>query len=79
MLLIYHLLIIYGTQKNSTDESICKAGIEMKTQETDLWIQGKRVGQIEEKTDMYVYSLPCVKQLAGERGLYITGAQPGAL
>lgn len=38
---------IYGTQKNSTDESICVAGIEMKTQRPDLWIQGERDGQIE--------------------------------
>ena len=33
----YHILTqIYGVQKNGTDEIICRAGIEMKTQRMDL-------------------------------------------
>ena len=35
-----HILIhIYGIQKNGTDEPICREGIEMQTQRTDLWTQ----------------------------------------
>ena len=30
---------IYGIEKNSTDESICRTGIEMHTERTDLWTQ----------------------------------------
>ena len=45
-----HILIhIYGIQKNSTDEPICKAAVEMQTLRTDMWTQWgkKRVGQIK--------------------------------
>jgi hypothetical protein len=43
----YHILThIYGTQKDGTDKSICRAAVDMQTQRTDLWTQvGKeRVG-----------------------------------
>ena len=30
---------INGIQKNGTDEPICRSGIEMQTQRTDLWTQ----------------------------------------
>ena len=69
----YHILTyIYEIQKNSTDEPICRAGIETQT-ENRLWTQwGKeRVGRIERAVltfmshiHIYVtdtYTLPCVK------------------
>ena len=31
---------IYEIQKNGTDEPICRAGIEMQMEGTDLWTQG---------------------------------------
>ena len=40
---------IYETQKDGTDEPVCKAGIEMQTQRTHLWTEQEkeRVGRIE--------------------------------
>ena len=46
----YHILTHkYGIQKDGTDESICRAAMEMQTQRTDMWTRwGKeREGQIE--------------------------------
>ena len=34
------ILLIYGIQKNATDELICKAKIEIQAQRMDVWIQG---------------------------------------
>ena len=34
------ILLIYGIQKNATDELICKANIEIQAQRMDVWIQG---------------------------------------
>ena len=34
------ILLIYGIQKNVTDELICKANIEIQAQRMDVWIQG---------------------------------------
>ena len=40
---IYGILThIFGIQKNGTDETIFREGIEMQTQRTDLWLQGGR-------------------------------------
>ena len=39
----YHILThTYGIQKDGTDEPICRAVMEMQTQTTDLWTQGRR-------------------------------------
>ena len=45
-----HILAhMYGLQKNDTDETICRTGVETPTYRTDLQTQGEqeRVGQIE--------------------------------
>ena len=47
----YHILTnTYGSQKNGTDEPICRAGIEMQTQRTDLGTQREKesVGKSKE-------------------------------
>ena len=36
---------IYGTQKDDTDEHICKTAMETQTQRTDLWTQGWTEGE----------------------------------
>ena len=48
---------IYGIQKDSTDEPICMAAVEMQTQRTGLWTQqGKeREGLIERITLKCIY------------------------
>ena len=57
----YHILRhIYGIQKNSTDEPVCRDGVEMtQTLRMELWTQWgkKRVGQIERGalTDIHYY------------------------
>ena len=40
----YHILMhMYGIYKDSTDEPICRAAMEMQSQRSDLWTQqGKR-------------------------------------
>ena len=46
----YHTLThICGIQKNGTDESIRKAGIETQPERTDLWTRGReeRLGHAE--------------------------------
>ena len=35
------LMHIYGIQKDSNDEFICKAAMEKQTQRTDLWTWGE--------------------------------------
>ena len=34
------ILLIYGIQKNATDELICKPNLEIQAQRMDVWIQG---------------------------------------
>ena len=42
----YHVQThIYGIKKDGTDESICRAAMEMQTQKTDLWT--RRGGESE--------------------------------
>ena len=45
----YILTHIYGTQKDGTDKSICRAAVDMQTQRADLWTQWpkERVEHIE--------------------------------
>ena len=43
----YHILMhIYGIQKDSNDEFICKAAMEKQTQRADLW-SWERGGEAE--------------------------------
>ena len=50
----------YGIQKNSSDEPICLAGVEMQTQRTDLQTQQERVGQIERVALTHKHWMCCV-------------------
>ena len=57
----YHTLThIYGIQKNSTDEPICREGMEMQMQRADLWPQRgkKKVGWIK-KVEFCTYTMMC--------------------
>ena len=59
---------IYGIQKDSADEPICSAAMEMQTQRTDLWTwgQGKEgEGGTNGESNMETYTLQSVKQSAG--------------
>ena len=50
----YHIpMLMYGIQKDGTDEFICRAAME-KTQRTNLWMQqGKEgVGEMYEESNM---------------------------
>ena len=50
----YHILThIYGIQKNSTDEPICRAGIEMQMQRVDRWTWGGQGGGWDEMGEQH--------------------------
>ena len=55
---------MYESQKNGTDDPICRTGIETQTQRPDVWTQqGKeRVGHIERVALKHIHSY--VKQIA---------------
>ena len=72
----FFILII---KKNSTDESICQAGIETQTQRTDLGHDRKGEGGTNEESGPDTYTLPYLKQRANSKLLYNAGAQAGAL
>ena len=55
-ILIHIYIYIYGIQKNGTDELICREEIEVQTQRTDVWIQGKgQVGLIGKVGLTYIH------------------------
>ena len=69
---------IYGIQKDGTDESICRAAMEMQISRTDLWTWGNRGLGVEEggtngETSMETYTLPYVKQIASGNLMYDSG------
>ena len=72
------LMHICGIQKNSTDESICRAGIEMQMQRMDVWAWGEEEGGMNWEIRFDINTLPCVKQLVGSCGI-AQGAQLVAL
>ena len=55
---------ICRTQKNSTDESICRAGKEMQIQRMDWWTQRGKVGGKNWEIRIDIDTLLCVKQIA---------------
>ena len=57
---------LYEIQKNGTDEPICRAGIEMQMEGTDLWTQGwgKGGSGMNRDSSFDICTLPRVKQLA---------------
>lgn len=57
-----------------TDEPICRAEIEMHVWRTDLWAQQVEEGQRIDSS-IAIYTLLCVKQIAGGKLLFSTGAQ----
>ena len=67
-----------GMQKDGTDEPMCRAAVEMKTDRTSLWawwgaVSGKeRVGQMEKAAS--TYTLSCVKQMHSGKWLCNTGS-----
>ena len=78
------LMHIYGIQKNSSEEPICLAGIEMQIQRTDLWTQQEkaRVGQIERVALTHKHSMCCVLSCINRVQLFATlwtAARPAPL
>ena len=69
---------IYEIQKNSTDEPICRAGIETQMQRMVMWTQCERVGWREKETLTYVNYQTQDWRLA-ESCYLAQGAPPGAL
>ena len=74
------LMHICGIQKNGTDESICRAGLETQTQRTDLWTQlGKeRAGQTDREALRHTHHHMLNRQQARSRS-ETKAAQPGVL
>ena len=60
----YILMKICGTQKNGTDETISRAGIEMQLQRMDIWTWGQGEGEngINWEIGIDIYILSCIKQ-----------------
>ena len=63
---MYHMFfypLICAFQKNGTDEPLCRAGIEMQMQRTDMgtWGQGEWGGGINWEIGIEIYSLPFVR------------------
>ena len=48
-----------GVEKSSTDEPICRIGIEMQMCRMDMWIQRERRG-LNWESNIGRYTLPCV-------------------
>ena len=67
---------ICGIQKNGTDEPISRAGIETQTQRMNTWTLGREGegGTNWEIMCQYIYTLPCVKQIASGNMLYSAGS-----
>ena len=72
----YHILMyIYGTQKDGTDEFICRAAVKTQTLRTDLrtWLRGwGKEGGMYEENEMETYITIC-KQTANENLLCDSG------
>ena len=50
------------SQKNGTDEPICRAGLETKTYGMDLWTQqGEEEGGTNWEISTEIHTLACVK------------------
>ena len=62
------------SRKNGTDESIFRAGIEIQTYRTDLWTQRGKGRGMNRKSRIYIYTQPCVKQIASGKLLSSTGS-----
>ena len=64
---------ICGIQKNGTYEPVCRAGIEMQMQRTDLWTpcRMERVRQRQQHQHIYTN---CVQQIASANLLNSTGS-----
>ena len=62
------------SRKNGTDESIFRARIEIQTYRTDLWTQRGKGRGMNRKSRIYIYTQPCVKQIASGKLLSSTGS-----
>ena len=63
---------IYDIQKNGTDEAVCRAGIEMQTQNQHVDAAEEGEGGPKGKSSTDLYTLPCVKQTASGKLLHST-------
>ena len=49
------------SRKNGTDETICRAEIEMEMNRVDMWTQWEGEGGVNEEIRFDINTLPCVK------------------
>ena len=65
---------ICGTQKNGTDEPVCRAEIETQMQRTNLWAasgeSGGGGGVMNWEIGIDMYTLICIKWIANKDLLY---------
>ena len=63
---------ICGTQKNGTDEPVCKVEIETQMQRTNVWIprSESRGGGMNWEIGIDIYTLICIKQITNKNLLY---------
>ena len=70
------LMHICGTQKNGTDEPVCKAEIETQMQRTNIWTLrgesgvGGTGGGLNWEIGIDIYTLICIKQINNKNLLY---------
>ena len=67
---------ICGTQKNGTDELVCKAEIETQMQRTNVWTPRGESGRdggggvMNWEIGIDIYTLICIKQITNKNLLY---------
>ena len=72
----YHILThICGTQKNGTDEPVCRAEIETQMQRTNVWTPRGESGWggggvMNWEIGIDIYTLICIKWITNENLLY---------
>ena len=66
----YHILThICGTQKNGTDEPVCRAEIETQMQRTNIWTtrgESGGGGVMNWENGIDIYTLICIKQITNK-------------
>jgi len=65
---------IYVILKNSTDEPICREGMEMQMQTMDLWTQRGKECKTNWESSTDIYTLSYIKYIASKKLLYNIGS-----
>ena len=67
-------MLIYGIQKDGTDEPICRGAMEMQTQRRLVDTMGEAEGGTVGESSVETRTLPYVKQIARGDSLYDAGS-----